>query len=154
MLSSRNAHVLVVHTILLILVLVVNDGVLVAREELAEWAAALDRRRVPGVVDEALDCRLKLFRTSSLRFLMFAGGAGGFALTLVGLRSLKSAERPGTSTDLAERPRRDEATAESICSVCVQIDRTDRVSRRVARANLQPFWQVLAPKLLETCPHK
>ena len=33
--------------------------------------------------------------------------------------------RPGTGLDLAERRRRDEATAESICSVCVQIDRTD-----------------------------
>ena len=45
----------------------------------------------------------------------FAGGAGGLAFAL-GLRSLKLAERTSTcsSSDLAERPRRREATTESI----------------------------------------
>ena len=66
------------------------------------------------------------------------GGAGGFAFPL-GLRSLKLAERPGSSVvDLAERPRRREATSESIFLFAEGWDGLSVASRK-----LSTFWQVL-----------
>ena len=58
--------------------------------------------------------------------MRFAGGAGGFAFPL-GLRSLKLAERPGSSVvDLAERPRRREATSDGQRAFfCLQKDGMD-----------------------------
>ena len=70
--------------------------------------------------------------------MRFAGGAGGFAFPL-GLRSLKLAERPGSSVvDLAERPRRREATSESIFLFAEGWDGLSVASRK-----LSTFWQVL-----------
>ena len=104
--------------------------------------ASFGRHTYANCFNEALTCRFLLFRTSNLRFLMFAGGAGGLAFDLVGLRSLKSAERPCSSLDLAERPRRDEAETERrafVLFVCRSIGRTEcRVAWLAQTCNLLP----------------
>ena len=139
MLSSRDAHGLVIHTSLLVLVLVVNDGVLVAREELAEWATTLDRRRVPGVIDEALDLQVEALQDFELALLDdVCWRCGRLGLDLRGLAVLEVSRKARHRLGLgrAQAARRSDSRERLFC-LCA--DRSDGLSVALACANYQLF---------------